>query len=193
MQDWPRATVSGLWPRSCRLSPARSRTRPSFEQQTVPGTSLVAGSLYGKAIGGVRGARGRQPQPSPPRAGQPTGEGEATRRIPAADGEGSGAARVSEVERSRRAGAGNDGGRAGSSQSSLHPPGPGSIPCSTAGMKVSLLPQQCCSWVTGDLCHRAWGSVPWGSMHCPMSCLPWEKKSLGTVWQGIVFQVIFPI
>jgi len=33
--------------------------------------------------------------------------------------------------------------------------------------KVSLLPGQCCSWVTGDLCHGALGSIPCGSMRCP--------------------------
>lgn len=72
-----------LWPQRCQLSPAWSRTQPSFEQQVglgnQPCSRLPTGTVWGKPSGvgmGVR--RGKQPQPSPSQAGKPPGEGEAT-------------------------------------------------------------------------------------------------------------------
>lgn len=193
------ATVRGLWPRSRQLSPAWSRSQPSFEQQAVPGNQpcsrLPAGTVRGKPWGkGVRGGQAASAQPSPGRKARGRGGSlgvRKTQRIPAWR-------RASWGERAGGAGAESDGAEQGAhGRPFIHSTGTGTRQRRAAGgvAKVSLLP-----WLVGERgppSSPGPGQRPLGLSALPLSCptsrLTWEKKSLGMAWQGTLPWVIFPV
>lgn len=129
-----------LWPQRCQLSPAWSRTQPSFEQQK----GLAASSpraLYGEShlarAWGCAGASSLSPalprQESHWERGKPHGK---TRRIPAADGKGSGT-EPSKVEQGGEGTRDQGRKRWGQSRERMavpSSPGPDSIACGAAGV-----------------------------------------------------------
>lgn len=214
MQDQLCATVRGplaaTLPHAAQLRAAGGPGEPALRlapHRHCTGKAIWRG--HGGAQGQVASA-----QPSPGRKATGRGGSHTARQgaflLQMGRGVVRSSARSSRVERARGTRAESDGGRAGSAWPSLHPRGPTALPAALPvwhprGDTAALGSRWCGEGLPSPLTVLLMGDRgppspgprqrPLGlralALSCPMSHLPWEKKSPGTVRQGTLPQVIF--